>query len=805
MGKQKKNDEPPPSSDDSSNAKIDQLIASSTNNDNKIDQLITSSLETTSDIKTMADTTTKSISELKESTLELKDSTQNLQKMFEKFMALHSTPTIKQEPEQQQDASMSTTSSTSTSTSTTTTPDDTLSSTRIEDKTIAQTEATIMSGYDKFRVNHDECFQDIMHKDLLIAKPDTPAMYYSDTHKQAFKASVQQHVKQKDSYMITQATVYIHFPDDLPDNPRDTLVDIARLYDPKDSDLADWPQHDMHHTKPSNIRGKYAGGSWAMSSSAGIRQSEFKQALTKLTLSDDSLQSMKRFYDGFCNALNSATRVTQDVLPSFKDLHPSFNPSEAFIPRKPHSYYSSCKNQYQQVGRLLLAHLQDPKTIPVTNAPQSSNIISLHQADDDGFNLLFVLLRSRCPHLGGPPQDTIQHVNSLQVHPQETLLEFTTRALTIQGEINLQPHFPLPNELIAQHLRQLIQTDNARIASLVGPYLLEFEKWYRTNSHKNTKYEGTDVQQIVTSLIQAGIPQTTVIRNHTEVQPTTSLQTWSSPQIANISSSLTPPPPTTLQLEGLTDEQLTKLEHQAPQHAPIIAAVRQRRQANTTQCEACGSIGHDPERCFFRGPAFHPPDKSKRAQQYNLTHGDRPKTPPKASIKTSPPQVQFSSSPKPKIVHISAISSSHTATELETRRLEALGDGDISSDDQQRYDNLNELLTSIQSSPSDEPPSDDQSPSPYGTPDTSNDSECSSHALDFTQYTTKPKVNNLQSSSSSSHAQIAPYCAICSSPDHPAINCPELVLSATSDSTFLSDDYDMQLSASQHQAFGVKE
>eukprot|EP00978_Attheya_sp_CCMP212_P004073 scaffold8800_cov58-Attheya_sp.AAC.2 len=78
-----------------------------------------------------------------------------------------------------------------------------------------------------------------------------------------------------------------------------------------------------------------------------------------------------------------------------------------------------------------------------------------------------------------------------------------------------------------------------------------------------------------------------------------------------------------------------KAYNPSPSPQPHIARVNGNR--DIPSCEYCLRRGHLADTCFARGIHFLPPDIQHHVAQYNATHGDCPKVPPKASNHPPPP------------------------------------------------------------------------------------------------------------------------------------------------------------------------
>ena len=663
-------------------------------------------------------------------------------------------------------------------------------------------------------------FESTVDKGTFIMPPNTKAMMYEETHQELCGVTVlrMHSYTYADSTTTRSFDIHIHKPRGGAPNMTisgnnifaatpEEKCDIPSLHFSELQKAVDLFNEKVQPAWEPVRLGTYRNCTWAFSGHDGVQQSKLLQVLNTITLESDKLYDIKKWYDGICNALNASVRTPVDMLPGFLNIIPSISFRRLFVPDKKSVYHNECSNHYLQVTRQLSAWLQRPKTINPANAPQTYAILQLNITEDDGFAALHNILRSRCPHLGGCTHNTLTEINNLSIQPQETLLEFSTRASALQGEVSLQPNFPCPNDLLRRFLRQLQLTKNPTISAIISPDITSFEMWMSSHPNTNTMYPFLQLHQVTTRLILANVAPDTVLLPSSTTS-TSSLQPWK-PTIATIDVNSIPSDDSSLsttssqrhrleqRLEQFSDEHLQQLQQTHPKLLPIIAAIRQRRTPRT-ECQACGLPGHDAERCFFRGEAFFPLDRLQRARQYNLTHGDKPKTPPKKSSTKSPPAVRFknessnnessiSSTPSPTITNI-------TASPLHVRHTLALGDGTIDDDDEQRFKNLNDLL--------DDTDAGDQVLQSVSHVLHESTNTCPSQASP-----PSPSINNvngLPSSSSSTSSPPSSRCELCSEIGHSSFDCPTLDIVPTSESVLLSDDYDMMLSASSHEAFGLK-
>ena len=184
----------------------------------------------------------------------------------------------------------------------------------------------------------------------------------------------------------------------------------------------------------------------------------------------------------------------------------------------------------------------------------------------------------------------------------EQIEDFHSRILRLQQEIMLSGEIFSPTRLLLQYMKAL--TKSEKIKAFIAPKMTDLITFI-DNKVKSAVYDGGDIHGIYRYLEMIGAPTTlttSVHRSH-HFGP----------------SSFSNNDATTLQ--------------------PFIAALRMRQKSI---CECFGIIGHKADACIICGPKFLPPSLSRKMNQFNALHGDKPKEPPR-EWNSQPPAAHFKS------------------------------------------------------------------------------------------------------------------------------------------------------------------
>ena len=357
-------------------------------------------------------------------------------------------------------------------------------------------------------------------------------------------------------------------------------------------------------TGSSNSLGEPQRGFMSLASNSQINLSKFQDKIEKIVLRNDSVTSIRDWYHGIRLALNTSGKSHIDALPMFEMLTKQDRFSTILLPLDAndeidytHTNFNLCLNMYHSFSQVLLTVLTTSTSMfPASTCPKANRLIQVHRDLKNGWDLVWNILRKLAPHLGGTNSNVHDLISALSIIPGESLPEFYNRALDLQNTIVYSKAAVPPTRLITRFVDQLMTCPEIR------PFLAH--KKSLLNEHiqmfgENTKTPLDSLQTIFDHLDDLDLIQ--------ELRPKGSA----------ISQSIL-----------------------GQGHAPHMAKFGR----NIPECEICFRRGHHAGLCVIRGTNFVPPDIQRRAQQYNLKHGDAPLEPLRSWTKNSPPGASFSKS-----------------------------------------------------------------------------------------------------------------------------------------------------------------
>ena len=159
--------------------------------------------------------------------------------------------------------------------------------------------------------------------------------------------------------------------------------------------------------------------------------------LDTIILKGDNVMEIRQFY----NLINTAimtSLASMKFLPDYDDLTTTFDYESHIVPPSNHTQFEDAQNAYKQYGRTLLLHLHKQTTIPSNSAPATAIKQQENSMATCGFKMLFEIITSMSPQLGGQYRDLQQYVDMLVIVDGEPVLEYYLRALKISQEIQKQ-------------------------------------------------------------------------------------------------------------------------------------------------------------------------------------------------------------------------------------------------------------------------------------------------------------------------------------------------------------------------------
>ena len=147
-------------------------------------------------------------------------------------------------------------------------------------------------------------------------------------------------------------------------------------------------------------------------------------------------------------SLNAVNRLKLDILPDYLYIKRNSEFKGFFVPDLDHPSYSWNRQVYDSLGHSLLVEMTNDTCVKSSMAPQSYKIVSTHTHDISGWTILYRLLHSCAPHLGGMNGDVQSDISTLAFRNGEQLEDFHSRILRLQQEIMLSGEIVSPTRLL---------------------------------------------------------------------------------------------------------------------------------------------------------------------------------------------------------------------------------------------------------------------------------------------------------------------------------------------------------------------
>ncbi len=365
----------------------------------------------------------------------------------------------------------------------------------------------------------------------------------------------------------------------------------------------------------------------------------FQSLVKDITLQDDTLYTLRHFYNHIRHAMHTCFKKHIDILPSFGNLKQITDITSLLVPTNiNYPGYATIKSVYHWFGDSIGNILYDPKVINSKNNPQAHQVILTNSNMDDGWKLFFILLHKRCPFLGGTSMDVATEITLLRLKDKETIHTLYKRVQDIQTKLlysrenidstrllkfylkamaTSKDHFPLIQIFIAD-LNNHINTFGANVphpihtCTSVYEYLISIEApelfiVSQQNLYKNKNKNNYRYNQVRQSGKYNHRPNISVLEQVTDILAIDDTPFFDKEEQSN------------------TQSDSEDYEHSAfdddSNYEPIIAAFRR---SSSIICDACGARGHHASKCFKRGTAFLHRDVQRRIAAYNAKFGDTP-------------------------------------------------------------------------------------------------------------------------------------------------------------------------------------
>ena len=149
---------------------------------------------------------------------------------------------------------------------------------------------------------------------------------------------------------------------------------------PSDNDDDDATDDIDDHTFIPSRKHKY----WKIATNDSHQPHRFLQYMENIKLMDDSIISLRQFYERICLAFHSSFNKVVDILPQFKDILSQDPFGNILVPHNEYYLgYHAILNTYNWFGTALNSSLTDPKTISPKHSPLVYRVILTGRAETD--------------------------------------------------------------------------------------------------------------------------------------------------------------------------------------------------------------------------------------------------------------------------------------------------------------------------------------------------------------------------------------------------------------------------------------
>ena len=98
------------------------------------------------------------------------------------------------------------------------------------------------------------------------------------------------------------------------------------------------------------------------------------------------------------------------------------------------------------------------KMINPKTAPLATRVITTEKTETDRWSLLYLLLCSRNPLLGGKGDDVIAEITNLRIHQDDDIHKFYERVMNIQEKLEFSTEIISKTKLIEKYLHAMAKS-----------------------------------------------------------------------------------------------------------------------------------------------------------------------------------------------------------------------------------------------------------------------------------------------------------------------------------------------------------
>ena len=345
---------------------------------------------------------------------------------------------------------------------------------------------------------------------------------------------------------------------------------------------------------------------WKLASSDAHQPHRFLQYLENIKLLGDSISHLRQFYERIRLAFHSSFTKATDVLPQFKDIMPNHPFGHILVPDNEfYMGYHSIINTYNWFGTALYTGLTDTKVIPPKLAPLAHRVITTERYETDGWNLLYKLLCSRNPLLGGKGDDVISEITNLKINNDDDIHTFYDRVVVIQEKLEFSTEIISKMKLVEKYLHAMAKSISHH--HLLQYFIVDLNIHISQNGH-DRNHPTMSIQSIYQHLIITHAPVQFHMKTMKKFKPNISQLNIDESSDFKIQNNPENIPHLTDENVNTNNKELSMYilqddtdEKYYIQYDPTIQAFQHHSTSRSRIiCEACGISGHPATKCFRR-------------------------------------------------------------------------------------------------------------------------------------------------------------------------------------------------------------
>ena len=256
---------------------------------------------------------------------------------------------------------------------------------------------------------------------------------------------------------------------------------------------------------------------WKIAASDAHQPHRFLQFMDNIKLHGDTITDLRQFYERIRLAFHSSFTKPVNILPSFRNVSPKSSFGHILVPHNEYYLgYYSILNTYNWFSTALYTGLTDTKMISSKLAPNANRVITTERNETDGWTLLYTLLCSRNPLLGGKGDDVLGKITNLRIHNDDDIHTFYDRVIHIQEKLKFSTETISETKLLEKYLQAM--SKSVIHHHFLQYYIVELNLHISRHGH-NDRHPSLTIQSIYRHLLSSNARITFQLKNTKKFRP----------------------------------------------------------------------------------------------------------------------------------------------------------------------------------------------------------------------------------------------------------------------------------------------